>query len=63
MMGQPYIDFHKENAKVHRHIAFLLDVQKKQATEIFELEQRLEAYKAEFGSLDLATAIGKYPLN
>ena len=62
-MGQPYVDLHKENAKLHRRIAFLLDVHKKQATEIFELEQRLEAYKAEFGSLGPATAIGKYPLN
>ena len=64
-MGQPYIDFHKENAKVHRHIAFLLDVRKKQATEIFELEQRLEAYKAGYDALlqGLATSIGKYPLS
>ena len=44
-MGQPYIDLHKENAKLHRRIAFLLDVHKKQATEIFELEQRLEKYE------------------
>ena len=30
---------------------------------IKDLEADLEAYKAEFGSLGLATAIGKYPLN
>ena len=46
-MGQPYVDLHRENAKLHRRIAFLLDVHKKQAAQIFELEQELAKHEPE----------------